>query len=393
MTTQTAAEEKDATASQYTKPLRLIAGLIMLAAVVLLVLASAAQLIPSGAYSTFTGNADGQFSQFVSWATVLPPVLAVLLASHIRPVLPQAKLFALVALIEYAVIIVFGVVCLIGGLLGELDYANKQGTSVIDPIAGIFGRLALLALAAVAGLFVAMVFRGLNAGAAPRPVYGGYGQPGYGQQQPGYGQPAAQQQPAQAYGQQAYGQQQAQQQQYGQQGSYGQQQQPQQGQAGSYGQYQYGANPAAPASGTPAAPTSGTPAAPTSGAGGAAPTSGAGQPAQGGYGWPNQGGGSWPTPGQQPGQPAQPQQGQPQPQPGQQAQQQPGQQAQQQPGQQPPAAPGPATSAWPTAPGAASWQQQDQPQEPANPDEGQRTQLITPEMRQQIDQRRQQGNQ
>jgi hypothetical protein len=364
VTTQTAADEKDPTASQYTKPIRLIAAFILLGAAALLLLANIIQLVPTD-QTSFTVRAGSGVSGFLGWATVLPPVLAVLLVSHWRPMLAQTKIVALIAMIEYGVMLLLG---LIGTIAGAYhNFTNTGAYAGIGDAAGILlGDLALLALGGAGGLVTFLVFRGL---AAPKPAaLGQYGQAGYGQQgypQQGYGQQQygqAQQQYAQQQAQAAqYGQaqqaadpaaqqaaaQQAAQQQAAQQGAAQQYGQQAYGQQQGYGQQQYGA----------AAPTSGA-AAPTSGA--AAPTSGAGQAQQGqhaqqgGYGWPNQSGGaSWPA-GQQ------------------------GQQAQ----QQPPAAQGPATAAWPTTPAAGNWQQQAEPAEPENPDEGQRTQLITPEMRQ-----------
>jgi hypothetical protein len=384
VTTQTAADEKDPTASQYTKPIRLIAAFILLGAAALTVISNILQLIPAGD-STFSSRASGVSFGVLGFSAVLPPVLAVLLVSHVRPMLAQSKIVSLIAMIEYGVMLLIGLIGTIAGAYYTFTHTSGAYSirGINDAAGYLIEDLALLTLAGLGGLVTVLVFRGL---AAPKPAaLGQYGQAGYGQQaygQQGYGQQqygqaqqqyaqqqaqaaqygqaqqqaadpaaqqaaqqqaaqqsaqqqAAQQGAAQQYGQQAYGQQAG----YGQQQGYGQQ-------AG-YGQQQYGA----------AAPTSGA-AAPTSGA--AAPTSGAGQAQQGqhaqqgGYGWPNQAAGSsWPA-GQQ------------------------GQQAQ----QQPPAAQGPATAAWPTTPAAGNWQQQAEQAEPENPDEGQRTQLITPEMRQ-----------
>jgi hypothetical protein len=399
VTTQTAADEKDATASQYTKPLRLIAGFVLLGAVALQILGGLLNLVPSDSESfknwtlTVFGAYPGYQVGLISWATVLPPIAAVLIATHVKPALPQGKLVSLLALIEYGVLAVLGLIGLIGGGL-----ALNHSVSKVKIISAVLIWLGYLALVALGGLLSLKVFQGLSAAARPAfspygqqqaAAYGQYGQQGYPQQQ--YGQQQA------AYGQQAqaaaYGQQQAQQAATPQQQAYGQQAQqsayPQQ----AYGQYgqqaqqaQQSAYPQQQAYGQQqqeTAPTSGA-AAPTSGA--AAPTSGAAQQ----QGWPTVSGGSaWPTAGTQ-----QAQQGQ-QAQHPQQAAQQQAQQAQPQQAQQP----GPATTAaWPTAPGSAGWQQQAEQQQQQqsdgdNADEGQRTQLITPEMRQQIDQRRQQGGQ
>jgi hypothetical protein len=448
VTTQAAADEKkDATASQYTKPYRLIGGLVLLAIDALLLLVAAANLIPTGQGSKLTEAMDSEFGYAIDATTIGLPILAVLITSHVAPVVRQAKTFSLIALIEYGVTVILGLISMIGGLLYELDQVKtNQYTYLTTPtvIISLFGRLALIALVGVAGFFVLRVFLGLTKeAAAARPAapagypqgYGqqGYGQqqqyPGYGQQQ-GYGQQAGYPQQAAGYGQQAYGQpgygqaQQAQaaaqaQQAAGQQAAgqpaqagqpqqaagqqpaagqpaqagqpaYGQQQYPGYGQPGygqpaqpgqqpAYGQQQYpgygqqAATPATPAATPTSAPPASAPPAPTSGVpsdtpptSGAAPTAQQGWPAAGtpNAGWPAQGA-QGTQPGAQAAQPAQP--------------------ASQWPSSSSAATPG---AGWP---GQQQQQQQPEQGEQDVPDQGQRTQLITPEMRQQVEQRRQEN--
>jgi hypothetical protein len=231
VTTQAAAEEKkkDATASQYTKPYRLIGALVLLAINALILLVAAANLIPTGQGSNqLTEAMYTEFGYAISAITIAVPLVAVLLASHLAPVLRQAKTFALIAVIEYGVTIVLGLVSMIGGLLWELNEVKTDQYSYLTTpsvIIGLFGQVGQIALVGLAGFFALMVLLGLSReAAANRPAAAaagypqGYGQqaygqqqqyPGYGQQQyPGYGQQGQQGFQQQGYPQQGYPQQQ-----------------------------------------------------------------------------------------------------------------------------------------------------------------------------------------
>jgi hypothetical protein len=244
-----AAPSAGTSASQFTKPLRELAALVLLGANAVLLFVAILNLIPTGDFETFTGNAAGSFDGFVSLVTIGLPFLAVLLANHVQPVLGRAKVITLVALIEYAVSAFFGVV--FGLFIGVVKIADD---SVFDALKAFLVRIALLAVLAIAAYALVRVARSLYWVPTPKPQPGMYGQPPYGQQ-PGYPQGYGQQQgyPQQgyppAYGQptaaypQAYGQ--------------GQQQQP--------AAQPYGAGPAgAPTAPVPPMPASTPPQAPTS---------------------------------------------------------------------------------------------------------------------------------
>lgn len=252
MTTQPeAAPSAGTSASQFTKPLRELAALVLLGATAVLLFVAILNLIPTGDFETFTGNAAGSFDGFVNLATIGLPFLAVLLANHLSPVLGRAKVITLVALIEYAVAAFFGVV--FGLFIGVVKIADD---SVFNALKAFLVRIAMLAVLAVAAYALVRVARGLYWVPKPKPQPGMYGQPAYGQQPgypPGYGQQPGYPQPQQpgypaAYGQPTAAYPQA----YGQPG-----QQP----AGQ----PYGAGPAgAPTAPVPPMPTSAPPQAPTS---------------------------------------------------------------------------------------------------------------------------------
>lgn len=178
-----------AQASQLTKPLRELAALVLLGAnAVLLFVGLLRLLVPVDDYSTFGGRAGSTYFTFVGLESTVLPLLAVLLASHIRPVLPKAKLITQVALIEFAVSAVFGALTFLIWLVNRL--ADGE---VLDAFLGLLTRVAWLAVFAIAGFVVFKIWRTLYYVPKPKPQPGVYGQaqPGWPQQpgQPG-GYPA-----------------------------------------------------------------------------------------------------------------------------------------------------------------------------------------------------------
>ncbi|QLQ39371.1 hypothetical protein [Micromonospora robiginosa] len=178
-----------AQASQLTKPLRELAALVLLGAnAVLLFAALVRLLVPTDDYSTFSGRAGSAFFAFVGLEATVLPLLAVLLATHIRPVLPKAKLITQVAVLEYLVSAIFGALTFLAWLVGRL--ADGE---VLDAFLGLLTRVAWLAIFAVAAYVVIKIWRTLYYVPKPKPQPGVYGQaqPGWPQQpgQPG-GYPA-----------------------------------------------------------------------------------------------------------------------------------------------------------------------------------------------------------
>ncbi|MFE9653006.1 hypothetical protein [Micromonospora sp. NPDC006431] len=173
----------DATqASQLTKPLRELAALVLLGAnAVLLFVGLLRLLVPMDGYSTFTGRAGSAFFIFVGVESAVLPVLAVLLATHVRPALPKAKLITQAALGEYALAAFFGALTFLVWLVGRLAEAE-----VMDAFLGLLTRLAWVAIFGVAAFVVFKVWRTVYYVPRPKPQPGVYGQP-----QPGWPQPPA----------------------------------------------------------------------------------------------------------------------------------------------------------------------------------------------------------
>lgn len=228
-------------ASQITKPLRELAALVLVGANALLLLVGLIDLVvPFSSNSTFTGRAGGSFFDFVGIEAIVLPLLAVLLATHIQPPVPQAKLITQAALGEFAVSTVFGVICLFAWLIGMLVTG-----AVRDAFTGLLVRVAYLGIFAIVAFMVYKVWRALYYVPRPSPQPAAYGQPaqqhqqgypqGYGHQpnypQPGYPHPGY----PDGYGQQP--------------GVHGQPTIAQPGYPPAFGQSGY--PPAAPAPGTP----------------------------------------------------------------------------------------------------------------------------------------------
>ncbi|MFD2764149.1 hypothetical protein [Micromonospora eburnea] len=174
-------------ASQVTKPLRELAALVLLGAnAVLLFVGLLRLLVPMGAYSTIGGRAGSTFFAFVGVESTVLPVLAVLLATHVRPALPKAKLITQAALGEYAFAALFGALTFLIWLVGRLAEAE-----VLDAFLGMLARVAWLAIFGVAAFVVFRIWRALFYVPKPKPQPGVYGQPqpGWPQQAGGYPAP------------------------------------------------------------------------------------------------------------------------------------------------------------------------------------------------------------
>ncbi|WP_204038169.1 hypothetical protein, partial [Micromonospora qiuiae] len=224
-------------ASQATRPLRELAAIVLLGANAVFLFVGLIQLVtPQGAYSTLTSRAGVASAAFIGLEAVVLPVLAVLLATHVAPVVPRAKLITQVALGEYAFSAVVGGLALLVWLVGRL--AEGQ---LFVAMTGILTRVAWAALFAMAAYLVWSVWQRLYHVPRPKPEPGLYGspQPGWpgGPTQPGWSQPGG---PGGAGQPGAYG--------AGQPGAYGT------GQPGAYGTGQpggYGDRSGWPAAGQP----------------------------------------------------------------------------------------------------------------------------------------------
>jgi hypothetical protein len=177
-------------ASQYLRPLRDIAAYALVAAAAVMLFVAIIRLIPSGVGLDFGSRAQDSFYSYVNVPTIFFPLGAVLLSLLVQPRHPQAKLVTVIALVEYGVAAVFGVV--FGILVGLIKIA---GFSVRTAFEELLLRVAWLAVLAVAAFATYLIWRNLFYAPRPKPAPGVYGQPRYGVPgtypgEPGYGQPA-----------------------------------------------------------------------------------------------------------------------------------------------------------------------------------------------------------
>ncbi|MDG9673191.1 hypothetical protein [Micromonospora sp. DH14] len=193
MTSPTEPASADATqARQLTKPLRELAALALLGANAVFLFVGLLRLVAPNDYSSFTDRAGSAFYAFVGVEAVALPVLAVLLATHISPVLAKAKLITQAALIEYAVSALFGTLTMLIWTVGRLAEAE-----VLDALLGVLTRFAWMVIFAIAAWVVYTIWRAHYYVPRPKPQPGVYGQPqpGWPQQQGGWpapGQPGGQ---------------------------------------------------------------------------------------------------------------------------------------------------------------------------------------------------------
>ncbi|MBQ1012490.1 hypothetical protein KBX53_16305 [Micromonospora sp. M51] len=193
MTSPTEPASADATqARQLTKPLRELAALALLGANAVFLFVGLLRLVAPNDYSSFTDRAGSAFYAFLGVEGVALPVLAVLLATHISPVLAKAKLITQAALIEYAVSALFGTLTMLIWTVGRLAEAE-----VLDALLGVLTRFAWMVIFAIAAWVVYTIWRAHYYVPRPKPQPGVYGQPqpGWPQQQGGWpapGQPGGQ---------------------------------------------------------------------------------------------------------------------------------------------------------------------------------------------------------
>jgi hypothetical protein len=183
----------DATqARQLTKPLRELGALALLGANAVFLFVGLLRLLIPNDYRGFTDRAGDLFFSFIGVEAVVLPLLAVLLATHVAPVLPKAKLITQVALGEYAVSALLGTLTMLIWTVGRLAEAE-----ILDAFLGLLTRFAWLVIFAVAAWVVFTIWRAFYYVPKPKPQPGVYGQPqpGWPQQQGGWpapGQPGGQ---------------------------------------------------------------------------------------------------------------------------------------------------------------------------------------------------------
>ncbi|MET8088990.1 hypothetical protein [Micromonospora sp. NPDC005220] len=172
-----------AQARQLTKPLRELAALALLGANAVFLFVGLLRLIAPNDDSSFTDRAGSAFDAFIGVEAVGLPLLAVLLATHISPVLAKAKLITQAALIEYAVSALFGTLTMLIWTVGRLAEAE-----VLDALLGVLTRFAWMVIFAIAAWVVYTIWRAHYYVPRPKPQPGVYGQPHPGQPHPGWPQ-------------------------------------------------------------------------------------------------------------------------------------------------------------------------------------------------------------
>jgi hypothetical protein len=166
-------------ARSVTDPLRQVAASALLAgnAVFLFLGVSDLLLVVSGWATGFGARSETAFDQFAGPLAVALPLLAMLVATHLAPPLAHTRAILLVALAEYAVSAVFGVITYLGAFANGLFLVR----ATFD---GLLGRAVWLAFLTIAAAAVYRVYRALYP-SRPRPTAYSYGPTVYGRPYPG----------------------------------------------------------------------------------------------------------------------------------------------------------------------------------------------------------------
>jgi hypothetical protein len=173
-------------ARHFTEPYRQLGALALLTAnaVFLFLGVSGLIFVMDGWADSFGFRSAVQFGTFVGPLALGLPFAAMLVATHIAPMVPRSRAILLTVLVEYGVSAVFGVITFLGA------FAHGLG-SVRDTLEGVLGRAVWLGLLVLAVIVVYRVLIGLYPPAPPRvratyaagPTYPG--SPVYGRPYPG----------------------------------------------------------------------------------------------------------------------------------------------------------------------------------------------------------------
>jgi hypothetical protein len=125
-----------------------------------------AWLVPSDGTTIFSRSWDANGS-VTGLILIALPLLAVLITSVVRPVVGGAKLMAFVALVEYAFIVLFGLLTFLLGLAYVVDVIHDARSS-FSAFSGILLALLRLVLAALAAVATWRTFTALG-GKIPLP--------------------------------------------------------------------------------------------------------------------------------------------------------------------------------------------------------------------------------
>ena len=126
----------------------------------------------------FGGRSEATFGVFMGLFGLGLPMAALLLATHVRPMIPRTRLAMIIVLCEYAVSAVFGAIT----YLGAFAYDLRSPRATVE---GLLSRSVWLAFFVLGSILAARVWLGLFPAAAKPAGYPGYGQPTYGRPYPG----------------------------------------------------------------------------------------------------------------------------------------------------------------------------------------------------------------
>ena len=168
-------------ARHFTEPYRQLGALALLTAngVFLFLGLSGLIFVIDGWADSFGARSAAQFDAFVGPLSLGLPFVAMLVATHIAPMVPRSRAILLAVLIEYGVSALLGVITFLGAFAHDLS-------SVRATLEGVLGRAVWLGLLVLAVIIVYRVLIGLYPPAPPRvhPVYAA-GSPVYGRPYPG----------------------------------------------------------------------------------------------------------------------------------------------------------------------------------------------------------------
>jgi hypothetical protein len=160
-------------ARHFTEPFRQLGAFALLVANAVLLFLGFSGLIfvIDGWADGFGARSAAQFGAFVGPLALGLPFVAMLLATHVPPMVPRSRMILLTVLVQYGVSAAFGVVTFLGAFAHDLG-------SVRATVEGLLGRSVWLGLLVLAGIVVARVLTGLYPPPPPRrypysaPVYG-----------------------------------------------------------------------------------------------------------------------------------------------------------------------------------------------------------------------------
>jgi hypothetical protein len=187
----TAGQAPGTPARQFTQPLRETVALTLLAgnAVFLVLGFSGLFFVIDGWAAGFGERCAAAYDAFVGPTSLGLPVVAMLVATHVAPMVRRTRTILIAALAELGVSAFFGAITYLGAFANDLSSARAT-------VEGLLRRSVWLGFLVLACVVVVRVWMGLYPAPKPRPAgYATYGQPTYGRPYPGqpmYSQPTYQ---------------------------------------------------------------------------------------------------------------------------------------------------------------------------------------------------------